>query len=297
MKEKSHQKKRLKLAYLGLGDIGKKCLKAIIKDFELSIFMVAETYIDDSILEFQKSLGLPFFAVANSSDVANVIKKYPVDVLVVAGCPFLLKKKVLDLPECGVINVHTAALPKYRGFHPLPWAIIHGEKEIGVTVHYVDEGMDSGDIILQELFPIGEEDTINSVKEKAVSVGARLVKKALAKIQSGAVQRTRQNLEESTFAPRRIPEDSKIDWSQKSRDIINLIRASEKPYEAFCFNQDNEKISIRSCQFPINNKRIFLRKGVVLDCQEGSYLVSTGDGSIWVNADQPLNFGEQLQAL
>ena len=284
---------RLKIAFLGLGEIGEKCLQAIVDDFEIKFFLIPRNYLSEELKSLAKNYSLRTHEVKNSADIFQLMKKDRIDLMIVAGCPFLLKKDLLDKPDLGVINVHTGALPKYRGFHPLPWAIINDEKRIGVTVHMMDEGMDTGDVLLQDCFEIDESDNISTVRTRACVLGAKLLARVLGNIKDGNLPGKKQDSSQSSYAPRRTPRDSQIDWSRTARDIFNLIRASEGSYAAFSYTQDKKKVSIRKSL--IKGGAVTKEQyGEVLDKNDEGYLVGTGDGIIQIETDAVLDIGDKL---
>lgn len=150
------------------------------------------------------------------------------DLLVCVGDPHIYKQEEIDSYKMGIINVHTSLLPKYRGRHPLVWAIMCGEKETGVTIHYMDEGIDTGDIITQVSVSIEIDDTYMNVLEKCTNATLYILPRELQMLERGYVNREPQRGRELSW-PRRVPEDSRIDWTKTPEEIINFIRALDDP--------------------------------------------------------------------
>ena len=153
----------------------------------------------------------------------DAFRKLAPDLVAVAAFGQLLPKGILDLPPLGCINVHPSLLPKYRGAAPLNWTIIQGETRTGVTIMRMDEGMDSGDILLQEATPIGPEETVGELHDRLAKTGAELLLKTIQMIEDGTVRRTPQDHAAATFAPRLKKEDGIIDWQRNADEIVHLI--------------------------------------------------------------------------
>lgn len=146
------------------------------------------------------------------------------DMIVVAAFGQILPKAIIDLPALGCLNIHPSLLPKYRGAAPLNWSIIRGETQTGVTIMLMDEGMDSGDILLQESTEIGTMETFGELHDRLADLGAALLLKTVEQIVSGTVSRRKQDPALVTFAPRLTKETGKINWQDPSHRIVNLIR-------------------------------------------------------------------------
>lgn len=285
--------KMLKFFFIGWGKNGEKCLQNLIRNYHVPqhIFVPKNYPVDNMIgLAKQKNIPIDELEKNDSQLFVQLTKKSP-QLLIIASFPYLLSEKVTSLPQFGTINVHAAKLPAYRGYHPLNWAMIKDEPEIGVTVHYVGKGMDDGDILAQHIIPISNVDDINTVVEKTTSSGAKLLLSVISKFeaQQQKLQGIPQNQAQASFAPRRYPEDGVIDWRQNTRDIFNLIRSLKSPYpNAFCHNQKFEKIQITSSY-------VSKTPGTVLSKVGKQYVISTGDGVILVSTNKKLQPGDKLQ--
>ena len=147
------------------------------------------------------------------------------DLMVVVAYGQILPKSILDIPRYGAVNVHASLLPKYRGSAPIAWAILNGEKMTGVTTMVMDEGMDTGDILLQRETPIGEEETCEMLQDRLASSGAQLLKETLEKIKAGNVRPIPQDHSKATYAPLLKKEDGRINWEKGAREIDRQVRA------------------------------------------------------------------------
>ncbi|MFO7569513.1 MAG: methionyl-tRNA formyltransferase [Smithellaceae bacterium] len=157
-------------------------------------------------------------------DFLDLFYQIHCDMVVVAAFGQILPKTIIDFPRYGCLNIHPSLLPKYRGAAPLNWSIIRGETTTGVTIMQMDEGMDSGDILLQEETPIGENETAGELHNRLAKRGANLLCQTIEQVVSGAARRKPQDASGVTFAPRLTKDTGKINWSDKVFDIVNLIR-------------------------------------------------------------------------
>lgn len=146
------------------------------------------------------------------------------DAVVVAAYGQILPKEILTLPRFGCINIHASLLPKGRGAAPINWAVIRGETETGVTIMQMDEGMDTGAVLMQERVPIGPKDTAESLTEKLSVLGASMIAKALPLLEAGELVPAPQEHEKATMAPILKKEDGLIDWKLAAAEIHNRVR-------------------------------------------------------------------------
>lgn len=146
------------------------------------------------------------------------------DVVVVAAFGQILPPAVLRVPRYGCLNVHASLLPAYRGAAPIHRAIINGEKETGITIIMMDEGLDTGDILLQEALPIADEDTAGTLHDRLAQLGAQTLVKALELLVVGRLQRQPQDHARATYAPLLSQKDELIKWDASARAIFNQVR-------------------------------------------------------------------------
>lgn len=147
------------------------------------------------------------------------------DFIVVVAFGQILPKSILKIPKYGAVNVHASLLPKYRGAAPIAWAILNGEKVTGVTTMVIDEGMDTGGILLQAEIPIGDEEMCETLHDRLASSGAQLLLKTLEKMKGGNIQPIPQDHSKATYAPPLKKEDGQIDWKKEATEIDRQIRA------------------------------------------------------------------------
>lgn len=161
--------------------------------------------------------------VRNPEDLEKVLALKP-DLIVTAAFGQILPKELLDAPPFGCINLHASLLPKYRGGAPIHHAIMNGEKETGITLMYMVEELDAGDMIAQRKIPIESTDHVGSMFEKLAQVAADLLKETLPDLFAGNIEAIPQNPEEATISPNIKREDEKIDWHRSAEQLYNQVR-------------------------------------------------------------------------
>lgn len=156
----------------------------------------------------------------------NLIKNLNPELIVVVAYGKILPKQILDTPKHGCINVHGSLLPKYRGAAPIQWSIINGDLTTGVTTMLMDEGLDSGDILLQSEVYINDIDTTETLKEKLSVVGANLLIKTINQLENGTLTPIKQNESKVTLSPPLEKTTGTINWTKTAKEIHDLIRGS-----------------------------------------------------------------------
>lgn len=191
------------------------------------------------------SLGLEVYQPDNVNDVESISKLKDInpDIIVVIAFGQILKKDILNLPKYGCLNIHASLLPKYRGAAPINWAIIHGEKETGITIMKMDEGLDTGDMLLKESIPINEDDDYITIHDELSQLGGELIVKAINKIQDGTISQTPQDSCLSNYAPMIYKSTGKIDWNKTGEQIYNQVRGLKPWPSAYTiYNEETVKI-------------------------------------------------------
>jgi len=155
----------------------------------------------------------------------EALKAFRPDLMVVVAYGQILPRSVLAIPKYGAVNVHASLLPKYRGAAPIAWAILNGERVTGVTTMVMDEGMDTGDILLQAETPMGNEETGETLHDRLASLGAQLLSETLEKMKAGTVRPIPQDHSKATYAPPLKKEDGHIDWRKEAEEIDRQVCA------------------------------------------------------------------------
>lgn len=215
-------------------------------------------------------------------EVIKILKNLDADLFVVVAYGQLLSEQVLNIPKYGCINVHGSLLPKYRGAAPIQWSIINGEEKTGVTIQYMEKGMDSGDMILKEEIIIEKTETYKTLYDKMSIVGAEALIKAIELIETGNVNAEKQNHDEATYAPMIYKEMGHINWNNSSKDIINLIRGINPIPMAYSIYKD-EVFKISEAEEVSGYSGNI---GEIVDVQKDGFIVKTKDSSIIIKEMQ-----------
>lgn len=200
---------------------------------------------DDSVADLAENNGVPVLVRNRPDDeLPKQLKEVEPDIIVATNWRTWLPPEVFNLPSNGTLNVHDSLLPAYAGFAPLIWALINGEKQVGVTAHIMDEGIDAGDIVLQRAVPVGATDTATDLFNKTIGLYGPIALESLDLIASGSAEFTEQDRSKASFFHKRSVEDSRIDWTWPAQDVANLVRAQSDPYpNAFTFHR-GERIRV-----------------------------------------------------
>lgn len=177
----------------------------------------------------------------NNEEVQNILDRLQPDVIVVVAYGKILPKYILDYPKFGCINIHASLLPKYRGAAPIQWSIINGETVTGVTIMYMDEGMDTGNMISKVECPINPQDTYETLHDKLQVIGASAICDTLNNIiAKWDILSSEKQPSEYTLAPMLNKENAHIDFNQNAQDIVNLVRGINPLPCSWCQNKDDE---------------------------------------------------------
>ncbi|MHA6532493.1 methionyl-tRNA formyltransferase [Paenibacillus sp. BAC0078] len=248
-----------------------------------------KTLTPSPVKEAALSLGLPVLQPERlrRPEAVAELAAYEPDMIVTAAYGQILPKSVLELPQNGCVNVHGSLLPKYRGGAPIQRCIINGEKVTGVTLMYMAEGIDTGDMISRAKVPIEDEDTSGTLFEKLSLAGRELLKVEMPRLANGLVQATPQDDSEATYAPNLSREDERIDWSAGSRSIYNRIRGLV-PFSGAFTLWNGETFKVWAALKPAENgSGGAVAPGTVLAVSERGVEVKTGDGSLLLTSVQP----------
>jgi methionyl-tRNA formyltransferase len=201
------------------------------------------------------------------------------ELIVLAFVTDIVPQTIIDIPKYKAVNYHPSLLPKYRGGSAINWAIINGETETGVTVHYIDAGIDTGDIIIQERVPISPQDTVASVYfEKLYPIGVRMIAKAVRMIGEGKAPRIKQDNSQASYQPVIQEKHVILDFGKSVQNVHNLVRGSNPHPGATTYFQ-GKKIKIWNSQ--ISNENVNRsRPGEILQFTPQGIMIAAGDGCI-----------------
>jgi methionyl-tRNA formyltransferase len=234
--------------------------------------------------EVARQHGVPFqtFVKANSPEVVQTLRDIAPDYLFVIGLSQLIRKEILDIPSKGVVGFHPTPLPKFRGRAAMVWQVLLGVRETKCSLFLIDEGMDSGPILGQEPYVIGENDYARDVQIKLHAALARLTDRVLAQMLDGTLHPVPQNDEEATILLVRRPEDGHIDWSRPLADVHRLVRAVSRPYPgAFGLYDGTHPVTIWRADI-LENHRFIGIPGQIARLGDGFFDVLGVDGLLRV---------------
>lgn len=244
----------MKIVFMGTPDFAVPTLQALFSEgcsIELVITQkdkpkgrgkkIQYTPVKEKALE----LGLEVYQPdsINSKESIDKIKEINPDFVIVVAYGQILKKDILEAPKYGCYNVHASLLPKYRGAAPINWTIINGEKETGVTIMEMEEGLDTGDMILWKSVPINLDDDAPSIHDKLSILGGELIVEALKTIKEGKIAKVPQDHSLSTYAHMLDKNMGRINWNDKGENIINLIKGL-KPWPSAYTQYKDEIVKI-----------------------------------------------------
>ncbi len=257
----------MKIIFMGTPDFAKESLEAIYNAGHEILAVVTNPdkpkgrgmkMIASPVKEFALEKNLKIYQplkVRNNQEFINEMKELKPDLLCVVAYGKILPKELLDTAKFGAINVHGSLLPEYRGAAPIQWAVLNGDKKTGITTMFMDEGMDTGDMILKEETEIGDDETTGELWERLSKIGAKLLVKTIEKINSvdNKENKTLEQIkkevgaekqgEEFSIAPMLNKEMAKINWEKDSEQIKNLVRGLNPIMGAYCF-LENKKIKL-----------------------------------------------------
>lgn len=216
----------------------------------------------------------------------DALRAWKPDLITVAAFGRILPPAILNLPPRGCINVHGSLLPKYRGAGPIQWAIINGETETGITTMLMDEGMDTGAILLQERLPINVEDTAGTLSTRLAELGGRLLIKTITLLKAGTLVPRQQDHSQATLAPLLKKEDGVIDWAMSAMAIANRVRGLTPWPGAYTF-AGKERWTIWRAEAIA--EQVNGLPGTVTQVTKDAVHVATGNGVLILREVQPAN--------
>ena len=226
--------------------------------------------------------GIPVFQPDTLKDGSflSVLENTSPDVIAVVAYGKILPEYVLSFPKHGCVNLHVSLLPKYRGAAPMQRAVMNGERETGVTTMKMDAGLDTGDILLVERFPIGKEDTFETVHDTSASIGGKLLAKTLRALEDGTATPVPQNHAEATYAEKITKEECLIDFSLPASLLHNRIRGLSPIPLAFTHMPNGKLLKVVCASLAEGHGKCgeilrAERDGFVVACSEGALLFRT----------------------
>ena len=253
-------KKIYNIGFFGDNEWAHKALDYLLKDKSININFICGRFLtkDQKLKKIAKKNKIKFFKQKNINDTKFIdyIKKNKIDLLVSMSFDQIFKNEIIKVINNNIINCHAGKLPFYRGRNILNWALINGEEDFGITTHFINKKIDSGDIILQKIFKITKKDDYKSLLIKSHTECAKLIFKTIKKIQNKNYKATPQNKfsKRSSYFKKRVIGDEIINLKQKSYHIKNFVRALVEPGPIARINLKNNQIYVK--KISILNKKI-----------------------------------------
>ncbi len=278
--------KKIKIGFFGDGQWAFNSAKKLLKNkfIKIDFFCLRAKKPDSKLLKLANKSKISCFNFKNINMQNNInkIKNYNSDLLISVSYDQIFKKKIIESFDLGIINCHCGALPYYRGRSPINWAIINGEKSFGITVHYVNEKIDQGDIIVQKKYPIKKKDDFKSLLNLANKKIPSLLLKSINLILKNNVKPIKQSSisKKGSYYKKRTNGDEDINWKQSSIKIYNFVRALCKPgvVARTFYKKDPIKINKTCDKFIKNNNN--LKPGTVTSANKKFFIVKTFDSAI-----------------
>lgn len=228
------------------------------------------------VKEYALSKGIPVFQPENVNEPQSVdaISRYHPDLAVVVAYGQILKRDLLHLPVFGCYNIHASLLPAYRGAAPIHRAIIEGESKTGITIMQMDQGMDTGDILLKEELAIDASETAGGLHDRLALLGAQAILKAIDRTESGIIVKTPQSDKRASYAPKLNKNSGEIDWQSSSLEIHNLVRGLNPWPAAYTFYKGRKMKIYESC--PVDCEDGGFPPGTLIRIVDDGFLIQTG---------------------
>lgn len=285
----------MKVGYFADGRWAHQALDRIIETRGFDVVFIVARYVNpDPILkEYARRLQIPFLTHPNVNELSFIehIQSYKADIHVSMSFNQILRKDIIQSAPYGFVNCHAGALPFYRGRNVLNWALINGEDQIGVTVHYIDEGIDTGDIIAQEFVPLTYNDNYGTVLNKAVRLCAKVLLHGLKSIRDGNVVAKKQTSIHPVgfYCSGRSNGDEWIDWRWPSIRIHNFVRAITAPGPGARTILNGQTLGVLKTSLIDDAPSYFDRPGTVVGHREDGVIVKTGDSTILISEVADIN--------
>jgi methionyl-tRNA formyltransferase len=304
---------RINVALLCAGEIGFRCLRRVIESDAARLAAVFTYRVEppqgeylEKILELARAHGLPAHDTSRGGheQLRAALEGLGLDYLIAVKWRTMIPRSVIDAARGGLIVFHASLLPKYRGFAPVNWPLINGERETGVTMFYAAEEVDAGDIIEQRSRAITDDTDAGTLDAWLNETVERMLEENLPRLAAGTATRTPQDNSRATYAIWRDPEDGRVDWSRPTREVFNLIRGLTSPYPGAFSMLEGRKLIIWSAEMEREPRRYVGRiPGKVERIVPGEGVnVLTGDGTLRVKRvqlenDEPRRADEVIRRL
>lgn len=293
---------KIRIGYFADGPWSHKAIEKIYRDKCIEIAFIIPRFDskDETLYDYAKNFNIDYFKLedVNHPNSLEMISSYNCDLLVSMSFNQIFRNNIIDITPLGIINCHAGKLPYYRGRNILNWALINDEKEFGITVHFVDEGIDTGDLILQKTFEIREDDDYGSLLAIAYEECANILYESLVLFLENKVSRIPQKSIDpiGMYCGQRREGDEVINWNDTSRNIYNFIRAISDPGPKAHTVLNGKMIKINKANYFKDAPLYIGNAGQILSKTTRGYLVKTKDSFIEVlEVDSKLLIGQKFE--
>lgn len=287
----------MRIVFMGTPEFAVPSLEALLKSDDQVVGVVTQpdrpkgrgqVLASPPIKVIAQREGIPFLQPSKIRvpEFLTVLAGWKPDLIAVTAYGRILHTPILAMPPMGCVNVHGSLLPKYRGAAPVQWAVINGETETGITTMLMDEGMDTGAMLLQESLSILPEDTAGTLAPRLAVLGGRLLVETIARLKAGTITPQPQNHALATLAPPLKKEDGLIDWTANAISLANRVRGLSPWPGAYTYFGGERWMVWSADQHPVKAE---VAPGTILEVTKPSILVSTGDGVLALREIQPAN--------
>lgn len=279
----------MRVIFMGTPDFATETLEEIVKAGHEVVGVVTQpdkpkgrgkTMMPTPVKETALKYNLPVYQPrkVREPEFVELLRSLKPDVMVVAAFGQIITKEILEMPKYGCINVHASLLPAYRGAAPIQWAVINGDKESGVTIMQMDEGIDTGDMIEKAVVPIAEDETGGSLFDKLSHTGAKLCVKVLKDLEEGTAVREKQPEESTTPYAKMIDKKmGEVDWKKSAKEIEQLIRGLN-PWPSAYTKVHGKTLKLWKAKVLLETSQ--MKPGQIVKVTKDSLAVQTGQGML-----------------
>lgn len=284
----------MRIVFMGTPDFSVPALEALVKGGHQVIAAVTQpdkpkgrgkAVLMTPVKEKALEMGIPVYqpVKVREPEFVKTLADLAPDVIVVVAFGQILPKSILEIPRYGCVNIHASLLPKYRGAAPIQWAVIDGEKETGVTTMFMNEGLDTGDMLEKEVVPLDPKETGGSLHDKLSAVGGRLILSTLKGLEDGTLKGTPQTDEGSCYAKMLMKSLGDIDWTMGGAAIERLIRGLN-PWPSAYTSLHGKTLKIWDAD--VTDREYGVEPGTVAEVSKDQLIIQTGKGSLSVRSLQ-----------
>ena len=284
----------MRIVFMGTPDFSVPALEALVKGGHQVIAAVTQpdkpkgrgkAVLMTPVKEKALEMGIPVYqpVKVREPEFVKTLADLAPDVIVVVAFGQILPKSILEIPRYGCVNIHASLLPKYRGAAPIQWAVIDGEKETGVTTMFMNEGLDTGDMLEKEVVPLDPKETGGSLHDKLSAVGGRLILSTLKGLEDGTLKGTPQTDEGSCYAKMLKKSLGDIDWTMGGAASERLIRGLN-PWPSAYTSLHGKTLKIWDAD--VTDREYGVEPGTVAEVSKDQLIIQTGKGSLSVRSLQ-----------